>query len=318
MKRNTRNAGYAVLWILVTLASIAAVVSSIEFTIENRPHNPTMFWIFGVSLMVALAGLIVQAKRDLYSFFSFTMVFGALVAMITGAVAIMDTSPHPVAAAIATVMSAVSLGSLSYLLWTQLGSGRFPNVLKQSFPGVPLYEIDGVQFLALQSAVNTHASEPVEITVAAQNCWNAERVLVFKLEMQARMSLNRAKLVFEEAPELRLSAAEVALLHIPVVAEPGAAGTYSLVAAPRVLGRGGVRVRRRRVQTLPTYVPPWMTALGVLGGFLVWGGGMKFPLTVRQDGDPASGQVDGPLPVRAEVIWRPDSGDLEPTTSSAT
>ena len=62
-KQNER--GYTAVWVVVIIALIALAISSIELTVDDRPKNPTMLWVFGISAFVAAVGLFIEAKRDL-------------------------------------------------------------------------------------------------------------------------------------------------------------------------------------------------------------------------------------------------------------
>lgn len=287
-------------------------ISSIEFTID-RPADATMLGIFWVSLGLAAFGLLVEARRDLYTFCIFATVFGVIAAIITGSVVVYGVDPHPVAGVVAVLTGAGSLACVIYLVRTQYGSEILPNVLRTEFADLPVHEVDGVQFVASQSAAELPVGGVLEIRVVVQNCWDRERTLVFRLKPERRITLNSAGLLFDRSACITLGPAEVGVLSIPIVAEANANGRYSLMAQPRVQGDGGARVRRRRAPELSSQIPAWMTALGALGGILVWGGGMPFKVVVRQSAHSEPGPVSA-LPVQTEILWQPDPQVLNPAS----
>ncbi len=307
MKRAER--GYAVVWILVTIALFATSIGSIEFAVENREPNVVMFWVFGVGLAIAALGLFVEAKRELYAFCMFAAVFGVIAAIITGAVALLGTEPHPIAGAVAITTTLAVIACVAYMIKTQYGHDPLPNVLRQEFNRAAIYEVDGVQFAATQSGSDISAGEGFEIRVVAQNGWDTERTFIFGLKPERRISFNSARLVLEDSPSLTLAGGAAGVLSIPVIAEGKARGRYSLVAKPRVTGAAGTRVRRWRARPLGGQLPGWVTALGVLGGVLVWGGGMKFKVDVRRNKQ-AETKSFSPAPVVSEIVWSPEPSEL--------
>jgi hypothetical protein len=298
------------LWILVFLAATAAGFSSVEFTVESRPRDPTMIGVFAASLFVVALGMFVEAKRDLYGFCFAAVVLGFVTSILTGAVALLGASPHPIAAAVAVLSGGVVIACVVYLVRTQYGRDPLPDILRQRFDAARIAEVEGVQFAVCQSATELVAGEALTVEVVAQNCWDEERRLTFELRPETRVSINRAGLRIPGEPRLVLPAASVAVLAIPVVAEPKADGRFVLVASPKVSGEGGKRVRRRRARALSTHIPPWLTLLLLFGGMFVWGGGLKLRVRVT----PRRGGAEPPpvvaLEPRTRVIWQPEPDAL--------
>lgn len=310
MSRRQAEGGYVLVWVLVVLGLLAAGIGSIEFTVDSRPQNPTMHAIFALGAVVAALGMFAEARRDLYAFCGFGLVAAFIAGLLTGAVALLGTRPHPIAAGVSVVAWLGFVACLVYLLRIQFARDTLPDLLRKEFAPSAIYEVGGVQFAVRQSRTELAAGERFYVRVVAQNCWDRERHLTFVLDPELRVSLNRAGLKVPKEAKLRLPGGAVAVLTIPVEAESKAKGAYSLVARPKVSGSGGTRVRRRRAQAPSTRIPPWITALAALGGVLAWGGGMRLEVAVaqRRDGDvPVPGS---PLEAETEVVWQPERHEL--------
>lgn len=298
--------GYAVVWVLVTVALFALAMTGIAFTSDSPTPAPA-YLIFGAALGVAALGLYVELKRDAYVFSMFAVLFGSVTAMITGSVALLGQERHPVAVLVALLTTATVVASVVYILRMQYGREILPNLLRQEFPRSAIYEVDGVQFAATFGAGELEPENGLAIRVVAQNCWDVPRTLVFGLRSERRISFNKAGAHFPPEPSLVIPGASVAVLTIPVVMHPNANGRYALLADPRVQGSGGTRVRRWRAQGLNSSIPTWLTAIGPFLGFLVWGGGMKFKFQVRGTKGNADVEVSVPPPTE-EVVWTPGPG----------
>jgi hypothetical protein len=316
MTRRPNESGYAMVWILVVMALLVAAFTGARFADDDRPPSSASNLVFAAGLGIAALGLFAEAKRNLYAFSGFMTVVGFVTGMITGAVALMGSGPHPVAAAVAVLSVLTVIACVVFLVRTEYGREKIPNILRQQFHRSRIYEVDGVQLVPGQSQTEVNAGEQFEIRVVAQNCWDKERTLMFRLKSATRISTNKAGVKFPSEGKVTLPPGAVAALTIPVVAEPGAKGRYRLIASPKVSGEDGRRVRRWRAQAWPTHIPAWLTLLlaagGVLGGqghvLLAWGGS-ELKVRVHPANQPAVGTTT-PLDVQTEIVWQPGPGEL--------
>jgi hypothetical protein len=309
MRRQRAETGFVVVWVLVVLALATAGLSSIGFTLDEGPPSQTVYQVFGVSLTLAALGMFVEAKRDLYVFCQFTLVFAVITGMITGAVALYSAGSHPIAATVAVISALVGVWCVVYVVRTQHSPEVLPNILRQKFRRSAIYEIDGVQLAVVQSSTEVGSGNGLAVQVVAQNCWDKERQPTFVLKLESQIFFKRTGLKFLPESKLVIPGAAVAMLTIPVMAEPSAKGTYSLRASSRISGEGGFRVRRWRAQGLSAPIPLWLSALLVFTGLHVWGGGLKLQVKVRPSmrTDPPSPEF---LDARTEVVWQPEARDL--------
>lgn len=310
-----RNWGYAALWWLVAIASIVAGVTSIDFT-RDRPAEPAAVATFFLSTTVAALGLLVQARHDRYAFAMFSTVLAFVTGLFTGAVALLGEDPHPVAAAVALLALAALFGSVRYLVRSQFGREVLPNVLRERYDRALIHEVDGVQFVAEYGPHEPMAGAAVGIRVVVQNCWDAKRTLVFGLKTETRIALDRAGLHYAPEPRVEVPGASVVALTIPVLVHPRAKGRFTLLVSPRVEGTGGTRVRSWRGKAIGTRIPWWLTAIGPLFGFLVWGGGIKLRIRVQQHPQPFDLQLVAPEP-STQLVWAPEEELLRATVRAA-
>jgi len=280
-----------------------------EFAVDDRPHNPVMYWVFGISMCIAAFTMSIEAKRDLHAFCMFTAVATFVTGIVTGAVALLGMKPHPIAASVAILCGLIIVFCLVHVLKNQYGKEFLPNILMQSFPQSAIYEVDGMHFASTQSHTEVLAGQGFEIQVFVQNCWDTEKTFTFGLKIETRLSFNRAGMKFCKEPKISLPGGTVSVMSIPVVAEAKAKGKYSIVASPRVTGSAGTRIRRRRAQGYRYGNPTWITLLGPLAGILVRDGGMKFKVNVAANKQETDTTVELPE-IASEVIWKPEQRDL--------
>ncbi len=226
--------------------------------------------------------------------------------LITGAIALLGEEPHPVAAglAIASVPAAVACGWR--LIRDQHGHEPLPNLLREMFGRSSILEIDGIQFI-LVAPKTIAPDQRARIRLHLQNCWDHPRTVTLDLHQERRLSLNRAGVHAPDEIVVVVPPAVTGVLHIPVSVDAEARGRYRLQASVGVEGERGTRIRRWRAKAVTTAVPAWATALGALGGILVWGGGLKVDLQVKRKGPPG----DGPAEVEWEPLWAPEGASLE-------
>jgi hypothetical protein len=301
MRKKSR--GHLVVWLLVVMASMSAGISSIAFA-RDEGVSLSVLLTFFASLAVAAVGLYLEGKHDFCRVAPFIAVVAVITALITGATAGFGEQSHPLAAGVAVLAGLTTVFCFGYLAFTQMRKEPLPNILRERFGRDHVYELDGVQFVAFRSRDELSAGDALEITVFAQNCFNAPRDFVFGLSQETRLSLNKAGYQFAKEAKLELGPAQVMAMTIIAVATGQAKGQYSLLASPKVSGSGGTRVRHWRAKALSRPIPIWLTAIGPLLGFIAWGGGMRFKTRVRPA---AAGAVVHPQevpPVTVESVWQ--------------
>jgi len=311
MKQSERETeqGYVVVWILIVLSLLTAAFASMEFVVDERPPNPTMYWVFAISMLFAAFTMLVEAKRDLHVFCLFAAFAAFVTGIVTGAIALMGMKPHPVAASVAILCGIVIVLCLVYVFKNQYGKETLPNILREHFSQAAIFEVEGLQFAATQSNKEIPAGQGFEIQAFVQNCWDSERTFTFGLKAETRLSLNKAGLKFCKDPTVVLPGGAVAVISIPVLADPNAKGKHTLTAMPKVVGSGGLRVRRRRAQGYSSGIPAWLTLLGPLFGFIAWGGGMKFRANILRNKQ-GEGVIEQLPEIATEIIWKPDPTKL--------
>ena len=297
--------GYVFVWVLVIIAAIVAAFSSIEFTIDSRPQDPDMYWVFGISLLVVVLGFLLEMRRDAYSASMVLTVVSFVTAFLTGAVAWFGAESHPLAWTFAILSTATFVSCVVYLFRTQYRRGSLPDILRQRFDRRSILEVDGVQFVVAYGPLEIGGGECVQINVVAQNCWNEPRTLWFGLDVGTRLSLDRAGLLFEREPSVTIPGAAVVAMTIPVVAQPEAKGRFVLHAKPKVEGSGGARVRHSRARTLGRRIPGWLTAALLFVGVIAWGGGVRIRIRVRKE-QPLVPPRAVDLEPRTAVVWLPE------------
>jgi hypothetical protein len=133
-----------------------------------------------------------------------------------------------------------------------------------------------------------------------QNCWDAERRVNFKIECKGNKNL-----IYPQETEFLLPAGAVMKAVIPVKTTLNTIGRFSLLAGVRVKNGEGSRIRRWHAQG---HTPPVsMTTKAVaalLGGMLVWGGGLKFEGQIVPSSMPDfQSDTEQISPVKTEIIW---------------
>ena len=127
--RNKSNAaGSALVWALVSLCLLCSAFASLDFFADPRYRDPLCIWLLEGGLLFACLGLWFQARRDLYKVSLYLLVVSSLTALATGAVVLLASQWHPIAAMVCVVMTASALGCLVGVMRveeTRLGRPRF-------------------------------------------------------------------------------------------------------------------------------------------------------------------------------------------------
>jgi len=166
-------------WVLVTIAMKAAGISSIEFTIDTRPPNVTMYRVFGISMVTAACGFMIEARRDLHASCMFVTVF----AFITGAALGME--PHPVAAAVAVVDVLIVVACVVHMVRVQYGREVQPNLLRQQYHRSPRLACGSSSQRNSNVASVREGSGPALSRVADDGCSERDGVAVGRLPPDA-------------------------------------------------------------------------------------------------------------------------------------
>ena len=302
--------GQALQWIVITLALITAGMTATVFLDRELPDSATPYLVLGAALTVGLAGLAVQARRDLYSFCGFMLVAAFVTGLISGAIALYGQEPHPVAGAVAAWSAFAVAGSAAYLLRTYFVREVLPDILAERFERSAIVEKGGVHFAVAQSSTRISPGGWLTFELVAQSCVDAERTVTLQTRAARGVAGSPRGLTFPNEVVLTVPPGAAVSLVVPVQAAPLAKGSFALRLSLEVAGENGVRVRRRRAAQLSSEIPAWITALGLVAGVLVTGGGLKVAFVVL--GSPAAARIEPEPPpeVHTHVLYDPEPSQL--------
>lgn len=264
------------LWVIIGLSYLFAAISSFIIFFPAKPDSvppaSEFYWMLWLGWIFGTICLMLQAKRDLYTVCLFTSVTGFLIAFICGAVVLYGTEPHPITVGIAGIGAILMIASIVYIGWSEYGTDKMPNILRQHFRRSSIVEADGVQFVSFHTGQHVSPGESFKIVLFLQNCWNAERTVRFSLESESNKSL-----IYPQETEFFLPPGAVMKVSIPVQAMQNIIGQFSLLGGVRVNRGEGSRIRRWHAQG---HTPPISTTMRVLALVLTkhfFGrGGLKF------------------------------------------
>jgi len=292
------------LWVTIGMSYLFAAISWMISTSPNNPYSVhSLYVMVGIGLSIGTLGLVAQGKRDLYGVCLFTTVTGLILAIISGAIKVYSTEPHPIAVIISVIGIFIMIASVAYLVWCQYGTDKVPNILCQMFNRSAIYETEGVQFVALHNGKQITAGDYFTITLFMQNCWNIERT--------ARLSLHIKRnngLICPAKTTIVLPAGAVIKVCIPIGSAPNAKGHFSLSGGLYVNSRGGSRVRRWHAQAHTPPVSAATKGIALLGGVLVWGGGIRIEGNIVPSRSTANSETISKT--ETEIIWAMNGSSL--------
>lgn len=305
--RQRREGGYAALWVLILLALLG--VSGFAFASMAPDMEMPIPWVLGC-VVVAAIGLGIEARQDFYEFCRFAGFFAFVGAMGCGLVVGLGEQSHPVA-----FVSAIALGLTS--IAAAVASHRIssaeeilPNLLLDQFAKSDLSELGGVQFRLTHSDIRVHAGGEFLVKIHAQNGMDTERT--FELRLKRPIEIGRGgHLAFDKEARMILPAGAAGTLTIPVAVHTKARHSYSIDVDPKVIGSGGNRLRVYRARAFSQKVSGGAQMLGLLGGFLISGGGFTIKLKVSKNKNWKNMPVDEPSPSASEILYQPDRALME-------
>jgi hypothetical protein len=109
--------GYAAVWIVTVIALMAILVGSGELAVHTRPKEPAMLWTFAIGLAVAVAGLVIEARRDLRDVCIFTVVFSLIGVLFFGTAAYVHWPPDALVAVMLVASETALVASVAYIVW---------------------------------------------------------------------------------------------------------------------------------------------------------------------------------------------------------
>jgi hypothetical protein len=306
----TREAGWVVVYILVTLAILTCVIATLMALNAEKRWNSAGS-VAAAAALVSLVGLGLELRRDSRAAAMYGAAMLAAAAMFSG-VTWWVTVPHSlIALAVAASTAAGAAASLFYLRKAQSAPDNplFPNVLRSHVRPEAIFETSGIQVTG-QSSRAGGGGETMKLVLLLQNCWGAARQVTFHLDDGMPLSPAAIRARFPSSYAVRLGPAEVGAVTIHVLS-PESGGAFTLSLGISVSGSGGRRVRPWQARELSARINAKTTALLLPLGLLAWGGGLKL-----QFGPSAPGPRAGtPLPPEWHVQWTPAPGSLPGTAS---
>ena len=299
MKLN--NDGYVVVWLLIIFGAIA-----VGFYALTAPRSTLSYSIYVASALFLCGGLWFEARRDIHAFAQVTFVIAFGAGVISGATVF---GANEIGMIWLTIFIASIIGAVFCVVVmarSEWGKDDLPNFLLDDTPWSKVSEIEGIQFVAHQSDYMLLSSkERVEIQILVQNTLNVEREICFALKAPQRVSLNRAGLIYDKEPRISLGPAAVGRLKISVMSHPDAIGRYSLTLHPKVKGRPGKRLRKKRARSYSPPIGGWMTFVALFTGILVFGGGITFPIRVKHLNRTSFVPLEPPE-TETQILWTMD------------
>jgi hypothetical protein len=302
--------GHLLFYAALTIAIVTLLVAGILMAGAAQGGQATSDAV-GPYAAAALAALLVLGggfRRNLPAASGYCAVWCLLAALMPALYAIFDTSPHPVAAGVAGLLGVAFVACVAL---PRLLSPRYPDVLAARFGKRAVGEHEGIQFLHVAPA-SVCAGEWCSFSVHLQNCWDAPRTFVLRLEPPA----NQVGLLrFPREAKAELRGLEVGVLSIPVWADGNARpGPVQIRASPSTSGWRGRRRRTAHAREVEEKVSTTKTVAWALGGALAGhvhihvGGGFSMETQVSA---PVARQPVGPedgiaREARFTSVWLPE------------
>jgi hypothetical protein len=262
-------------YLLATIALLAAL-PCLFAALTPGPSMRETWIVLAVSGSLAAVLLGLEARRDGYAFAQFSLVailFPGTFAV--AAVSVAETDAGRTRAIAAIVVCAAGIAAAVAKLWKDHHArDEAPNVLLQRFSRAEIFEIDGVQWIAVRGPAGVEEGSWLEILV--QSCVDAERTVSITLEDAAGLLKRRGSLATPSIDAIHLGPGEVGALRVPVLPGAKPARDAYLYVSVRARGPGGRRVRVFRARAAPERTRLGFQLFALLGGHIVGDEGLRF------------------------------------------
>ncbi len=287
------------------LVATLALLVAFPFVVAVLTPSPSALstWIvLGVFGAIAALLLVHEARRDSYALAQFAVV--SLLFPGTFAVAayvVAETSAGRMRAIAAATACLIGIAGAVYQLWKEHRIEDVGvNVLLARFDKGSIFEIDGVQWAVERGGDDVGRESWIKVFL--QSCVAAERSVTIELEDVAGLLGRRGSLTTPPLEAVTLGPGDVGGLLIPVRPGPRPAEEAWLYVSVQARGAPGRRLRRFRGQTASGRTKRGFQLFALLGGYLVWGGGVRCRFVNRDEragsesAPPATWQSIGPGP----------------------
>lgn len=295
-----RQAGHAVVWILVAIAGLLALVFTKAVIFDPSHQPPWGVWlILGGALAVLIGGMYVESRHNAYQ----CSIVGLGLTLLAAGDFLFSyfggLDPHLLLLIVGLAMAALAVAFAANLARLRYAKDTLPDILHREFPSAPIYEVDGVQFVSANMPGIVAPGETARFQLMLQNCGDHERTIEVEIKGPKGFTLDRP-------PEVRLPPAATGLLTIPVATKPNVRGKAVFYFTVAVSGERGTRVRQRYGIGVSKRTPSWLSAGLLFFGILHTGGGLRFEILIIGEPAAASDAPPAPPPVTWEIIWEPD------------
>jgi hypothetical protein len=293
---------------LATLALMFALPCTLG-ALAPGPTAPATWAILCASTVVAALCLVHEARQDGYSFAQYSVV--ALLFPLTigiSALFVAESSGAMVAAAVCCAACVALLAVAVLALWRAHHLvDELPNLLQERFGKEALFETDGVQFTAERGDADVAAGSWVRIFL--QSCVAAERTVRISLDSVSGMLQRSGGLCTPALEAVALAPGEMGALLVPVRPGTRPQREAHLYLTVQARGAGGRRLRRLRARVPTTRRGTGFQLFALLGGHLVWGGGLRLTFV---NADRRVGSAEAIPTPSWKSIDRPDVPVLRP------
>lgn len=225
----------------------AGIAALVQFAGDPIPPNSTLQSVMVGCLGFAALGLLIEARRGLYSACMFLLIF-SLLAGAPGLVTPLLGPASPIALGMLAVSASLFIPSLVYVVRSQSAGGRHPDVLAGNFGKEAVLEYEGVQLVTVAPA-EVDAGSVFELQLFLQNCWSGPRTFELGLVVVGSSGADFPTVQFDQRPRVVLGPLEVGELTIPIAIGAGVApASLALEGSPSVAGMSGMRQRVRRLR----------------------------------------------------------------------
>jgi len=259
-------------WVVVALSTIVGGISAALLLSDGPQPFKTLKTVVGVTSVLAIPLLILQARRDMHEVCVYLAIFGSITAFISGAIIHGTEEINYIVVTVAVLATVSVIYSFVYLIREKFITDDIPNVLIEKFGKERIFEAEGVQFVVDHNGESVKAGDFFEIELYLQNCFDNELTMCVSLDNSRK---NRKRMEYPTESEFIVPGGAVISVVIPVKVNVDAKKKFSLTAGFRVKGSGNKRIRRWRAATHTPPTTGGLQAFALLGGVLISGGGMK-------------------------------------------
>ncbi|HYQ05193.1 MAG TPA: hypothetical protein VER96_41245 [Polyangiaceae bacterium] len=258
--------------------------------------------VVGAALLVVIAGLAYEARRDIWRTANFVAWICTAPVLVAGVVVVIGESNEARLKALGVVVPFLALGlaSLVFVLRNQLAKDEVPNLLQERFPKARIWEAEGVQWSGVSNTAIVGA-DGAWLSIFLQNCVAAPRKVQITLQDAGGLLGLSGGLSWPALVPVELGAGEVGALHLRITPTGTRSGDVRLYIAVAADGPPGKRMRRWHARVGSKRISPSLTVLGMLGGVIAWGGGVR--LTFSVPGVAVGRPSLSSAPLRWEPLW---------------